>query len=143
MNLLKLIAGAPVELAARSYAEYLKKRTRELELEDAKHARRLQVISEGRVNEATWNLKSIENSGWKDEWLTILLSLPLIFVFGPDAVQEQVREGFQVLQTLPAWYQAGVGTMIASAFGLQKWRQHKLDQAYVLPGEESHDRSPD
>ena len=55
-------------------------------LENRKHKRetkaaiqkqRLANIEAGRVAEAQWNIKAIENAGWKDEWLTIILSIPL------------------------------------------------------------------
>lgn len=133
MNWLKALVGAPFEVAGRAYETYTKRRVREQELEDAKHERRIEVIKQGRVNEATWNQKAIENSGWREEYITILLSIPLVLVFGPDVVQEQIKDGFSVLQELPDWYKAGVGLMIGSAFGYQKYTNYVMNKAYALP----------
>lgn len=137
MSIWTKLLGAPVELAAKAYTARLERKIREAELEDAKHARRLKVIEQGRVNEATWNLKAIENSGWRDEWITVLLSIPLVLVFGPDSVQAQIAEGFEVLSTLPDWYKGGVGLMIGSAFGYQKFHQYAMNKAYVFPEDNS------
>lgn len=133
MNWIKALVGAPFEIAGKAYESYLSRRIREAELEDAKHARRIEVVKQGKINEATWNQRAIENSGWRDEWVTILLSIPLILVFGPDDVQAQIKDGFAVLQELPDWYKAGVGLMIASAFGYQKFAHNRMTKAYSLP----------
>jgi len=58
------------------------------------------------------------NQSWKDEWLTILFSIPLILAFVPSAVP-YVREGFVVLATMPEWYQTGLSIVIAASFGVR------------------------
>ena len=58
------------------------------------------------------------NQSWKDEWLTILFSIPLILAFVPAAVPF-VREGFEVLETMPKWYQTGLSIIIAASFGVR------------------------
>ncbi len=135
MNWLKLIFGAPIELAAKAYEAHLRKKTRTEELDDAKHARRMENVREGRMAEVDWNIKSIENSGWKDEYLTIILSLPLILVFIPH-ITPYIMDGFAALETTPVWYRSGISLMIASAFGYQKYTQNKMMKAYTLPPQE-------
>jgi len=58
------------------------------------------------------------NQSWKDEWLTILFSIPLVLAFVPSAVP-YVREGFEVLATMPNWYQTGLSIIIAASFGVR------------------------
>lgn len=58
------------------------------------------------------------NQSWKDEWLTILYSIPLVLSFVPSAVPF-VREGFNVLATMPDWYQTGLSIIIAASFGVR------------------------
>jgi len=58
------------------------------------------------------------NQSWKDEWLTILFSIPLVLAFVPSAVP-YVREGFNVLATMPDWYQTGLSIIIAASFGVR------------------------
>ena len=102
------------------------------EVKSSVQKQRLSNIAEGRVAEAQWNLKAIENSGWKDEWLTILLSIPLILAFFPPAISA-LHAGFLVLSEMPVWYQSGVGVMIASSFGYQKYAKTVMNKAYTLP----------
>ncbi len=58
---------------------------------------------------------------WKDEYLLILFSIPLIMCFIPPCVP-WVTAGFAVLKTLPAWYQWSITGMVAATFGLRTWR---------------------
>tara|TARA_R110002050_G_scaffold36370_3_gene91130 strand:- start:166 stop:540 length:375 start_codon:yes stop_codon:yes gene_type:complete len=58
------------------------------------------------------------NTSWKDEWITILFSIPLVLAFIPSAVP-YVREGFAVLATMPDWYQYGLSVIIAASFGVR------------------------
>ena len=55
---------------------------------------------------------------WKDEWLTILFSIPLVLCFIPSMVPF-VQEGFRVLETMPTFYQYGLSIVIASSFGVR------------------------
>ncbi len=58
------------------------------------------------------------NTSRKDEWITILFSIPLVLAFIPSAVP-YVREGFAVLATMPDWYQYGLSVIIAASFGVR------------------------
>ncbi len=58
------------------------------------------------------------NQSWKDEWLTILFSIPLVLAFVPSAVP-YVRQGFEVLSTMPEWYQYGLAVLIAASLGVR------------------------
>ena len=69
-----------------------------------------------------WELEQIRNSGWKDEYTLILLSIPLILVFIPPA-QPYVLEGFKVLEQCPTWYQLLVASIIAATHGIRWWRR--------------------
>jgi hypothetical protein len=75
--------------------------------------------SEGRDHE--WEIESIRNSGWKDELVIIVLTIPLVLVFTPLA--PTVLEGFDVLSTTPDWYRWLVMTIYAATFGIRVWRR--------------------
>lgn len=113
----------------------LSNRRRKRELEDAKHARRVEVVQQGRVNEATWNQKHVESSGWKDEYMTIVLSAPMILAFFPDMVPH-IQAGFDALETMPDWYKAGVALMISAAFGYQRFVNWQMAKRYALPNDD-------
>ena len=110
----------------------LDNRKNKRETKAAIQTKRLENIREGRISEAEWNLKAIENSGWKDEWMTLILSVPLVLAFIPDAVPH-LRAGFAALMEMPVWYQGAVAVMIAASFGYQKYVTTMFNKAYTLP----------
>lgn len=124
--------NAVLAMASTWWTSKVRAEERKEEFEDAKHQRRVQVVQTGNVNEATWNQKSIENSGWKDDWLTILFSVPMVLAFFPSAV-DAVMAGFKALSLMPEWYKGAVSLMIASAFGYQKYHHHQMTKNYSLP----------
>lgn len=78
--------------------------------------------SEGRDHE--WELESIRNSGWKDEWVLIILSIPMVLSFIPMTVQ-YVTDGFDALALTPDWYQFLTVTIFGATFGLRLWRRRQ------------------
>ncbi|MNS33465.1 hypothetical protein D3C71_806700 [compost metagenome] len=73
------------------------------------------------TNEANWDNIQAEasKSSWKDEWLTILISIPMILSFIPG-MGDVVREGFTTLSNCPEWYQYLIGVVFAASFGIKK-----------------------
>ena len=69
--------------------------------------------------EIDWNLAQIKNSGWKDEYLLLLFSIPLVMCFIPGYDQYVVK-GFVALDGCPEWYQWSISIMVAAAYGYQK-----------------------
>jgi len=69
---------------------------------------------------ADWERVQAENSGssWKDEYWTILLSIPIPFVFHP-ASREAVQEGFEALKAAPDWYLYAIAASISASFGIR------------------------
>ena len=76
--------------------------------------------SEGRDHE--WEIESIKNSGWKDEWVLIVLSIPMILVFFPWT-QPYILQGFENLQETPDWYRWLTTMIYAATFGIRLWRR--------------------
>ena len=76
--------------------------------------------SEGRDHE--WETESIRNSGWKDEMVIIVLSIPLVCVFIPP-LQPYIATGFDHLATTPDWYRWLVMMIYAATFGIRIWRR--------------------
>ena len=77
------------------------------EQSQAKHVAKMQVIQ----NTATWEQHMAEASGrsWKDEWFTVVLSLPLLAVcygVAMDAlsIMQRVGMAFTELDKLPEYY---------------------------------------
>jgi hypothetical protein len=76
--------------------------------------------SEGRDHE--WELESIRNSGFKDEFVLIVLSIPMILSFIPYT-QPFVVAGFTALDGTPLWYRTTVASIYLATFGLRLWRR--------------------
>jgi len=77
---------------------------------------RLATKQEGDI---AWENTSIDKSGWKDEYFTIILSIPAIMCFVPGMV-EYVRVGFDALSAMPGYYQWMLSIAVGSAFGYKK-----------------------
>ena len=69
--------------------------------------------------EIDWDLKMADASAnsWKDEWLTILFSVPLILAFCGDWGRQIVEDGFVALQALPEYYRYTWGIIVSASLG--------------------------
>lgn len=90
----------------------------DLAISKAKTDANIKKIATGQVADIAWEKTSLEQSGWKDEYWTIVLSLPMIMCFIPGLVT-YVERGFMALQQTPLWYRYVVGLAIGSAFGVK------------------------
>lgn len=70
-----------------------------------------EVEWEGKMAQATDN-------SWKDEFALVVLLAPAVLVFIPG-MTEYVRNGFEVLNTLPEWYQYLLFIAISASFGIK------------------------
>ena len=87
----------------------------------AKSEAEAQIMLSRATSEADWEKIMAQGSqnSWKDEWLTILFSIPLIRVFTGDWGRVVVANGFTALETMPDWYQYTLGVIVAASFGVR------------------------
>lgn len=92
------------------------------EKEAAKHEKEVQILR----GEREADIKSTEgmSTSLKDEYLTIVLTAPLIVIFyasvwGDPAMVSQVKEAFLAMSSLPEWYQWCFMGCVAATFGLR------------------------
>lgn len=83
----------------------------------------IRKMAEGEIEYAIATQKNMQNS-WRDEWFTVILSIPLLIVFGAIFFGkyewiDKLKEGFQTLDSLPDWYIWALMAAIASSFGLK------------------------
>jgi len=78
------------------------------------------VMQKKATGEIDWDLEMAKgsSSSWKDEWLTILFSIPLILAFIPG-MEDIVANGFAQLNKMPQWYQYSLGVIVAASFGVR------------------------
>ena len=131
--MLDKIVGALLGAPAEQIAEYLKEKQRlksEFKLarlrarvagERAKEARAIQADT----NDHEWSLLQIQNSGWKDEFVLIVVSTPFILGFVPG-MEKYVHAGFANLSDTPVWYQVMIVTIFFAIYGIRKWNMRAL-----------------
>ena len=78
------------------------------------------VMQKKATGEIDWDLKMADASAssWKDEWLVILFSIPLILAFIPG-MEDIVSRGFQQLEQMPECNQYSLGVIVAASFGVR------------------------
>ena len=98
---------------------YLKNKAEE---KQAKHKAKMKVIE----NDGEWESKMADASAhsWKDEFWTIVLSVPIFMigysiVVNDPSVVDRVESGFSALSQLPEWYQYLLFICISSSFGIK------------------------
>ena len=79
-----------------------------------------EVAKKVAAGEMEWNqtMAAASSSSWKDEWLTILVSIPLILAF--TGHEDIVQRGFEALDSMPDFYKTAVGVVFAASFGVQQ-----------------------
>ncbi|NDB66153.1 MAG: hypothetical protein EB168_10900 [Euryarchaeota archaeon] len=79
------------------------------------------IMKSAATSEADWERLMAQGSqnSWKDEWLTILFSIPLILSFCGDWGRQVTEQGFLALEAMPAWYQYTLGVIVAASFGVR------------------------
>jgi hypothetical protein len=131
MNLLSSIFEPLANIIKEPITEWQKRKTLEVEIQDKDkerqhelNLRKFDVASElakqGLQVEADWDTNAQQDmkTSWKDEYLTILFSVPLILSFIPST-QEAILNGFETLNKTPDWYMMLVMGIVAAVFGLR------------------------
>ena len=79
-----------------------------------------EIINKQLQGEIDWDVEAIKGSkeSWKDEYLTILFSIPLLLCFLPFTV-EYVERGFEALSRTPDWYKYVLGVIVSASFGIR------------------------
>jgi hypothetical protein len=115
MSIFTALLGPVAELAKG----YLSNKA---EQSKAKHEAKMNVIQ----NDADWEAKMADASAnsWKDEFWTIVLSVPIFMVgyaiiVDDMTVVDRVNEAFVALAGLPEWYQYLLFIAISASFGIK------------------------
>ena len=79
------------------------------------------IMKSAATSEADWERLMAQGSqnSWKDEWLTILFSIPLILSFCGEWGRTVTSQGFLALEAMPDWYQYTLGVIVAASFGIR------------------------
>ena len=118
--MLNLLIGPITELAGTWLNGKVEKSKAETGAKVARAKAEATAMERRATGELDWDLEMAKGSqsSWKDEWLTILFSIPLILAFVPG-MEEIVANGFRQLQEMPEWYQYSLGVIVAASFGVR------------------------
>ena len=114
------LIGPIADLAGTWMAGKVEEKKAQAKTKVAKAEAEAIVMQKKATGEIDWDLEMAKGSqhSWKDEWLTILFSIPLILAFIPG-MEEVVANGFAQLEKMPQWYQYSVGVIVAASFGVR------------------------
>lgn len=87
----------------------------------AKAEAQAQIMLSQATSEADWEKVMAEGSrdSWKDEWLTILFSVPLVLAFCGEWGRDIVTDGFTALDAMPDYYRYTLGAIVSASFGIR------------------------
>ena len=71
------------------------------------------------TGEIDWDIEAMKGTqnSWKDEWITLLFSIPLILAFCGDWGRQVVTDGFTALEAMPEYYRYTLGIIVSASFG--------------------------
>jgi len=119
------VLGQIIDVAADELDGWRERRNAKLEteltIEKAKQESLLKRAEQEKAHEIDWDVEMAKASGesWKDEWLTVVFSIPLIACFVPG-LEHWVLRGFEVLAQTPDWYVYALSVIVAASFGVRK-----------------------
>lgn len=116
------LGGKVVEAVDNRSKRKHEDRMKAMEIEEMRHKKQLEMVIRGQEMDNSWELEQIKNSGWKDEFVLLLLSIPLILSFIPGTVG-YVEAGFEALSKTPQWYQWLILAVFAAIYGIRIWRR--------------------
>ena len=114
------LIGPIANLAGPWFQNKLEKTKADGQAKVAEAKARASVAEQVAAGKVKWEGKMADATvdSWKDEFALVVLLLPAILVFIPG-MREYVKEGFEVLATLPDWYQYLLYIAISASFGIK------------------------
>ena len=104
------------------------KQEKQLEIDLKRMDRQAELDMANQTATTEYDIEALKQTqtSWRDEYLTVLLSAPVIGSFIP-VVQEYVVRGWDYLAKAPAWFQVSWIGVIAATFGLRWLYTRKVD----------------
>lgn len=99
---------------------------RQDEMEQAKHDSNVKRLQSGEEKAADLDMVSIKERGLKDEFIMLIVFIPLILSFFPDYAST-VKAGFEALQNVPEYYWYIVAAVVIDTFGFRSMVRYLLE----------------
>ncbi|WP_061040023.1 hypothetical protein [Vibrio coralliirubri] len=99
---------------------------RQDELKQEQHIAKVKRLQSGDEKAADLDRVSLKERGLKDEFILLVVFVPLILSFIPDYAA-YVREGFNALKFVPEYYWYIVGAVVIDTFGFRSMVRYILE----------------
>lgn len=113
-----LFGGPALEMASTVVNGWMDRKKVKAETKTKIELARQEVLTKQATADIDWDMTMAKASkdSWKDEYWTVIVSIPLIGGFVPSWAP-YILDGFAVLAQMPVYYQGFVGVAFAAAFG--------------------------
>jgi hypothetical protein len=120
VQVLTALIGPIATLAGTWFENKVEKTKAEGQAKVAEARARATVAEKVAAGEVAWEGKMADATvdSWKDEFALVVLLLPAILVFLPG-MKDYVKDGFEILASLPEWYQYLLYIAISASFGIK------------------------
>tara|TARA_A100000172_G_scaffold47618_1_gene29667 strand:+ start:706 stop:1089 length:384 start_codon:yes stop_codon:yes gene_type:complete len=118
--MLNLLLGPIVDIVGTSVKGFVDTKKAKAEQKVTEIKAKTSLMEKQIKGEVDWDIEAIKNTkgSWKDEYLTILFSIPLLLCFLPWTVG-YVENGFVALSKTPDWYKYTLGVIVSASFGIK------------------------
>jgi hypothetical protein len=119
--MIQALIGPLTELAGGWLKGKADKQAAEAKLKLTEAEAKAKIMLSKETSVADWEriMAQGTQASWKDEYLVLLFSVPLILCFTGEWGRTAVAEGFAALETMPEWYQYTLGVIVASSFAVR------------------------
>ena len=118
--MIQALIGPIANLAGTWFQNKIEKTKADGQAKVAEAKARANVAEKVAAGEIAWEGKMADATvdSWKDEFALVVLLTPAILVFIPG-MTDYVKQGFDILATLPEWYQSLLYIAISASFGIK------------------------
>ena len=119
--MIQALIGPLTELAGGWLKGKADKQAAEAKLKLTEAEAKAKIMLSKETSVADWEriMAQGTQTSWKDEYLVLLFSVPLILCFTGEWGRTAVAEGFTALEAMPDWYQYTLGVIVAASFGVR------------------------
>ena len=119
--MIQALIGPIAELAGGWLKGKTDKQAAEAKLKLTEAEAKAKIMLSKETSVADWERIMAQGSqtSWKDEWLTILFSIPLILAFCGEWGRGVVADGFTALEQMPSYYQYTLGVIVSASFAVR------------------------
>jgi len=119
--MLQALIGPITNIVGSLVTGKMEQKAAETRLKVSEADAKAKIMLSAATSEADWEKVMAEGSrdSWKDEWLTILFSVPLVLAFCGEWGRVVVTEGFTALNEMPDYYRYTLGAIVSASFGIR------------------------